>query len=229
MGSISAECLLENNELDTKLDVLMPKKITVHNCDACVAQIQREKYSQKSCSFLHPISMSNKGSGMCDLEKPSILPLPPPQGCKHSLDLSGLHELLQLIMNQKTHSGASRMSLSGSGFHETINFDNPDNYFRLLTRDKDCANKGFSTSWKPKSPTEQCGNRNLTGCLMVGQMTAFFICFVFGMDGQIPDLPVSTFAQFVVALCFVYENCSLSCASPALNVKPKTLIILRAL
>lgn len=116
--------------------------------------------------------------------------LPLYRGRGQSLDLSCLHELLKVIMNQKTRATSSRVRSSPVlNDLELYNLGKPSNYLIPLTEDDRCVSGKNYPSWKLDSPTEHCGKRSFTGrnsCGVVGQMTVFFTPYVFLRNRQDP-------------------------------------------
>ncbi|KAM3914233.1 serine/threonine-protein kinase WNK2 isoform 2-T3 [Leptodactylus fuscus] len=146
MASVSAE-----DPPDTKNLTLRSMK-TTQNYNPCPACSQEWRPPQRSSSFRSSLSST---PCLCDLEK-YYRPLPLHRGQGQSLDISCLHELLKVIMNQKTTSLRVPLPVF-LGVHELHNLGE-EKYMIPLTGDNH-----FGRSWKSNSSTEVSWKKSFTG------------------------------------------------------------------
>ncbi|KAG8556928.1 hypothetical protein GDO81_018253 [Engystomops pustulosus] len=152
MDSISAEYLADTKNGKPSRST----KATIHNCNPCRETSPERRPPPKSSSFLS----TSLSSGLPDLEK-SYMALPLHRGRGQSVDLSHLHELLKVIMTQKTKTTYSRVpSSTMSNVHESYNLEKLDNYFVPFSEDN---NYGKYSSCKVKSHAERGGMMSSTG------------------------------------------------------------------
>ncbi|KAM4722736.1 serine/threonine-protein kinase WNK2 [Rhinophrynus dorsalis] len=157
---------LQSNHIksDGSLNLTKSMQVKLQNCKACSAHIQCKKYSQRSCSSLYSNSSSVTIPGTYELQKISVS-LPSLRGsrtCGRSLDLPGLHELLHVIIDQKTQLSSRTSKIKGGSISDTRSTGGANNCTIPETEAKDCASEKCC---RLRSTVGQCGSNLPTDCI----------------------------------------------------------------